>query len=46
MPDNEESMRQLVADDAKIFRSVSLRDNYGNLKLHEDLHKLWDWSEK
>ena len=46
MPEIVESMCQLFADDAKIFRSVSLRDNHGNLKLQEDLHKLWNWSEK
>ena len=46
MPEIVESMCQLFADDAKVFRSVSLRDNHGNLKLQEDLHKLWNWSEK
>ena len=39
-------MCQLFADDAKIFRSVDLRDSEGNLKLQADLHKVWSWSEK
>ena len=46
MPEMVESMCQLFADDAKIFRSVDLRDSEGNLKLQADLHKVWSWSEK
>ena len=33
MPDMVESMCQLFADDAKIFRGVDLRDNENNLNL-------------
>ena len=46
MPDMVESMCQLFADDAKIFRSVDLRDKEGNVKLQEDLDKLCEWSRK
>ena len=46
MPEMIESMCQLFADDAKIFRSVNLRDNDGNMKLQADLHQVWRWSEK
>ena len=44
MPDVVESMCQLFADDAKIFRSVHLREKEGNLKLQADLHQVWRWS--
>ena len=46
MPDIVESMCQLFADDAKIFRGVDLRDNENNLKLQTDLDKLCEWSVK
>ena len=46
MPEVVESLCQLFADDAKIFRSVDLRDNEGNLKLQADLDKLCEWSKK
>ena len=46
MPEMVESMCKLFADDAKIFRSVDLRDESSNVKLQEDLHNLWRWSEK
>ena len=39
-------MCQLFADDAKIFRSVHLREKEGNMKLQADLHQVWRWSEK
>ena len=46
MPEMVETMCKLFADDAKIFRSVDLRDESSNVKLQEDLHNLWNWSEK
>ena len=46
MPEMVESICQLFADDAKIFRSVHLRDETGNLKLQEDLENLDQWSQK
>ena len=46
MPEVVDSLCQLFADDAKIFRSVDLRDDEGNLKLQADLDKLCEWSKK
>ena len=46
MPEVVESLWQLFTDDAKIFRSVDLRDNEGNLRLQADLDKLCEWSKK
>ena len=40
------SMCQLFADDAKIFRSVHLRDETSNLMIQEDLESLYRWSER
>ena len=42
MPDIVNSMCQLFADDAKIFRSVS--SNNDNKKLQDDLDRLTEWS--
>ena len=46
MPDMVESMCQLFADDAKIFRNVHIRDEASNLKLQKDLDNLYQWSQK
>ena len=46
MPEMVKSMCQLFADDAKLFRSVDLRDETSNLTLQEDLEILHHWSEK
>ena len=42
MPDAINSMCQLFADDAKIFKSV--RSNDDNKKLLDDLDSLTEWS--
>ena len=44
MPEIVESMCQLFADDAKIFRNVSSRENC--IKLQNDLDKLTEWSAR
>ena len=44
MPEVIESVCQLFADDAKIFRSVKSPED--NLKLQNDLDKLSEWSDK
>ena len=46
MPDVLESMCQLFADDAKIFRNVDIWDDTNTRKLQEDLDKLTKWSKK
>ena len=46
MPKMVKSMCQLFADDAKIFRSVHLRDETSNLMIQEDLESLYRWSER
>ena len=46
MPEMVKSTCQLFADDAKLFRSVDLRDETSNLTLQEDLEILHHWSEK
>ena len=42
-PDYVESMCQIFADDAKIFRSV--KSNEDNIILQRDLNKLSTWAE-
>ena len=44
MPDYVESMCQLFADDAKIFRSV--KSNEDNIILQRDLNKLSTWADR
>ena len=44
MPEIVESMCQLFADDAKIFRNVSSREDC--IKLQNDLDKLTEWSAR
>ena len=44
MPDYVESMCQLFADDAKIFRSVNSQEDIRTLQ--EDLNKLTIWAER
>ena len=44
MPDVIDSMCQLFADDAKIFRSIRSVNDNGVLKY--DLDKLSEWSER
>ena len=44
MPNYVESMCQLFADDAKIFRSVNLQEDIRTLQ--EDLNKLTMWMER
>ena len=44
MPDIIESMCQLFADDAKVFRKISSDDECS--KLQEDLNKLTEWSNR
>lgn len=44
MPDIIESMCQLFADDAKVFREISCDDEC--MKLQEDLNKLTEWSNR
>lgn len=46
MPEIVDSMCQLFADDAKIFRSVHIRDEASNLKLQKDLDNVYQWSQK
>ena len=41
MPEVVENMCQLFADDAKIFRNVSSREDC--IKLQNDLDKLTEW---
>ena len=44
MPEIVESMCQLFADDAKIFRNVSSREDC--IKLQNDLDKFTEWSAR
>ena len=44
MPDYVESMCQLFADDAKIFRSV--KSNEDNIILQRDINKLSTWADE
>ena len=46
MPDMMESMCQLFADVAKLFRNVDIRDESNIKKLQDHLDKLTEWSKK
>ena len=46
MPNVVESMCQLFADDAKLFRKVNLRENINTSKLQTDVDSLSTWSTK
>ena len=46
MPGIVENLCELFADDAKLFRSVDVRDEEKNKSLQKDINALVDWSSK
>ena len=46
MPETVDSICQLFADDAKLFRNVNLREEKNNALLQKDLDALSNWSDK
>ena len=46
MPAITNSICQLFADDAKLFRGVNLRDETGNKIMQKDIDSLTNWSKK
>ena len=46
MPNVVDSLCQLFADDAKLFRNVNLRENENTSKLQVDINNMTEWSTK